>query len=76
MRSNGEFKWNGKRIYLSQVLVKQPIGLKPIDDDHWELFYSFHRLGVFNARTLRFSRINIGIKTNDIICKPCPRSIL
>ena len=52
VRSNGEFKWNSKRIYLSQVLVKQPIGLKSIDDDHWELFYSFHRLGVFNARTL------------------------
>ena len=51
VRCNGEFKWCGQRIYLSQVLAKEPIGLKPLDEDRWEIRYSFHRLATFDART-------------------------
>jgi putative transposase len=29
----------GKRLYVSQVLSGQPIGLRPTDDDEWEMHY-------------------------------------
>jgi hypothetical protein len=50
VRHNGEIKWRGKLLYISEVLAKEPVGLKPIDDDRWELRYSFHLLGVLDER--------------------------
>ena len=51
VRHSGEFKWRGRLIYLSEVLAKEPSGLVACDNDCWEIRYSFHLLGVLNART-------------------------
>lgn len=51
VRHNGEIKWRGDLLYVSELLAKEPVGLKPIDDDCWELRYSFHLLGVLDERT-------------------------
>lgn len=50
VRHNGEIKWRGELIYVSEVLAKEPVGLKPIDNDKWEVRYSFHLLGVLDER--------------------------
>jgi transposase InsO family protein len=55
VRHNGEIKWRGERLYLSEVLAKEPVGLKPIDDHRWELRYSFHLLGVLDERNKNIS---------------------
>ncbi len=51
VRQNGEIKWRGELLYVSEVLAKEPVGLKPIDDHSRELRYSFHLLGVLDERT-------------------------
>lgn len=51
VRHNGEIKWAGRLVYVSEVLAQEPVGLKPIDEDRFELRYSFHLLGVFDPRT-------------------------
>jgi transposase InsO family protein len=51
VRHNGESKWRGEFIYVSEVLAKEPLGLTPIDNDTWQLRYSFHVLGVLDERT-------------------------
>lgn len=51
VRHNGEIKWRGEHIYVSEVLAKEPVGLKPIDTYKWELRYSFHLLGTLDERT-------------------------
>jgi transposase InsO family protein len=51
VRHNGELKWRGRLIYLSQVLAQEPIGLVACDNDCWEIRYSFHLLGFLNERT-------------------------
>ena len=33
VRHNGEIKWRGELLYLSEVLAKEPVGLKPIDEE-------------------------------------------
>ncbi len=53
VRQNGEIKWCGRLLYVSEILAKEPIGLKPISDHQWELRYSFHRLGILDMRTLK-----------------------
>jgi len=50
VRHNGEIKWRGHLLYLSEVLAKEPVGLKPIDNEKWELRYSFHLLGVLDEK--------------------------
>jgi len=55
VRHNGEIKWRGELIYVSEVLAKEPVGLKPIDDHKWEVRYSFHRLGVLDEKTKNIS---------------------
>jgi len=50
-RHNGEIKWHGDFIYVSQVLAQEPLGLKQINQEQWELLYSFHRLGILDERT-------------------------
>lgn len=51
VRYNGEIKWHGDLIYVSQVLAQEPLGLKQIDEQQWEVRYSFHRLGILDQRT-------------------------
>lgn len=58
VRHNGEIRWKGHLIYVSEVLAKEPIGIRPIDDFLWELRYSFHPLGVFDERTQQISPPN------------------
>ncbi|KAB2961113.1 MAG: transposase [Candidatus Methylomirabilis oxygeniifera] len=50
VRHNGEIKWRGARIYVSDVLAHEPVGLTLIDEDAWEVRYSFHVLGVLEQR--------------------------
>jgi transposase InsO family protein len=45
VRHNGQIKWKGRLLYVSEVLAKEPIGLMQVDNDRWELRYSFHLLG-------------------------------
>ena len=51
VRGNGEFKWRGRLLYLSEVLAKEPIGLVACANDCFEVRYSFHVVGVLNDRT-------------------------
>lgn len=36
---NGYIKWKGASLRLTHLLGGQPVGLKEIDNDEWELFY-------------------------------------
>lgn len=51
VRHSGEIKWRGQLLYLSEVLAKEPVGLKQIDEHKWELRYSFHLLGILDDST-------------------------
>lgn len=51
VRHNGEIKWKGRLIYLSEALAGEPVGLLPKDKNLWEINFSFHPLGVLNDST-------------------------
>jgi transposase InsO family protein len=51
VRYNGEIKWCGHLIYVSQVLAQEPLGLKQIDHNQWEVRYSFLLLATLDQRT-------------------------
>lgn len=53
VRHNGEIKWRGERIYVSEVLAKEPLGLRRIDEEQWEVHFSFYLLGILDQRLKR-----------------------
>jgi transposase InsO family protein len=49
VRSSGEILWHCKRIYISQALSGEQIGLLQLEDEHkWEIRYGFLKLGILD----------------------------
>jgi hypothetical protein len=53
VRHNGEIKWQGECIYLSESLVGQQIGLEPVGEGRWAVHFETLRLGVLDERKKR-----------------------
>lgn len=50
VRSNGEIKWRGQLLYVSEVLVGEFVALEPCAEGLWNLYYRFHLLGQVDDR--------------------------
>ena len=37
VRSNGEIKWQGGLIFISEALIGEAIAIEEIDEDHWQV---------------------------------------
>ena len=49
VRSSGEIIWHCKRIYVSQALAGEYVGLLQLDDEHkWEISYGTQKLGILD----------------------------
>lgn len=51
VRSNGQIKWQGHLLFVSEALIGEPIGLVQVAEDHWQLQFCSMTLGVLNMRT-------------------------
>jgi transposase InsO family protein len=51
VRSNGEIRWKGDLIFISETLVGEPIALEQKEEHVWEMRYSFHPLGMLHDTT-------------------------
>jgi putative transposase len=70
VRHNGQIKWKGHFIYISQALAKEPIGLMQISEEEWEVRFSFHLLGILNERIVKV----LPVTKKDRKCNLCARS--
>jgi len=55
VRHNGEIRWNGEFIYVSEALAGEPVALKQKDEHHWEIRFSSYPLGVLNELTMKIT---------------------
>ena len=55
----GVFSWKGRMLCTHRMLARQPVALRAIDDDEWELFYGPVLLGYVLLRggQLRIERV-------------------
>lgn len=51
VRTNGEIKWQGTLLFLSESLAGQRIGLEEVDDGVWSIVYAHIELGRLDERT-------------------------
>jgi putative transposase len=57
VRSNGEIQWQGRKLFVSESLIGQRVGLEPVADGVWALHFLNAELGVLDARDWRVRRI-------------------
>ncbi len=49
VRTNGEIKWQGQRVYLSEALCGEPVGLMPQDDRYWTVHFGPLQIGLLDS---------------------------
>jgi putative transposase len=55
VRSNGCIKWRGEFVYISQALAGEPVALRQVGEQTWEVMFSFYSLGILDERTGKVS---------------------
>lgn len=53
VRETGELKIDGQRLFLSEVLAREVVGLDPVDDHLTEIYFGSLLLGYYDARQRR-----------------------
>lgn len=53
VRSNGEIKWGGDLIFVSEALVGEPVGVAETETGDWIIRFADHPLGLIDRRTRR-----------------------
>lgn len=59
VRHNGDIKWKGGRIYVSEALVGEAIGLKQMDNHYWGIYFSFLPLGILDELNMRITPLKV-----------------
>ena len=59
VRSNGEMRWKGGKIYLGEALIGQWVGLEPVGEGWWDVHFMSQRLGRLDERQGRVQRIRV-----------------
>jgi len=56
VRSNGEIKWDGELVFVSQVLVGEPVGISRTAGGEWRVGYANIELGFIDVDRRRLNR--------------------
>lgn len=57
VKTNGEIRWFGKRYYLSELLVGEPVGCEMIDEGRATIYFAKFKLGIIDARGDKIIRL-------------------
>lgn len=57
VRSNGEIKWQGRRLFLSEALIGEPVGLLEIENDLWRIEFGPVPLALYHTYTQQCVRL-------------------
>ena len=58
VKAQGCFRWKKNDVFLTEVLWGEPIGLLPIDDHTFEVYFAHLPLALFNHRLLRLTPLS------------------
>ena len=56
VRSNGEIRWGGEIIFVSDALVGEPVGVAETDTGDWIVRFADLPLGIIDRRTRKLRR--------------------
>ncbi len=67
VRSNGEVKWQGSKVYLSWALKGEPVGLIPEDDRHLAICFGPLQIGTLDTYTKKVLRTPIQVLPMSLV---------
>jgi len=53
VRTNGDIKWKGNRVFLSEALAGEPVGLKQISERTWAIYYGPLEIGMLDETSMK-----------------------
>jgi putative transposase len=56
VRHNGEIKWNGGLVYVSQTLAGEPVAVEEAADGEWMVRFYAYPLGIIDMRHMKLRR--------------------
>ena len=62
VRSNGEIKWGGERIFISEVLTGEPVAIAQTDNGEWRVRFADVTLGFIDPKRQRLYRKSLAAK--------------
>jgi len=65
VRSNGEVKWRGELIYISEALIGEAVGISERYDGHWLVSFADVPLVLIDRKTRKPSRFGPGRPPNN-----------
>ena len=54
----GQFSWKHQEVFLTEALIGQPIGLLPVDEDRFLVYFAQFPLATFDKRTLQVKKLS------------------
>jgi transposase InsO family protein len=45
----GQMRWSGDSVFVAHALEGEPVGLEPIDDRRWRVWFSFQEIGILDS---------------------------
>jgi putative transposase len=56
VRSNGEIRWGGEMIFLSETLIGEPVGIAETEAGDWLVRFADIDLGIIDRRSKKLRR--------------------
>jgi transposase InsO family protein len=53
----GEISWKHQEVFLTEALIGERVGLEPIDDRYWRVYFAAFPIALFDSRELRMQKI-------------------
>jgi hypothetical protein len=50
VRKSGQMKWGGRNVRVTNALRDERIGLQPVGDGVWQVWFGSYELGIFDER--------------------------
>ena len=60
VRSNGEIRWGGEMIFLSEALIGEPVGIAETEAGDWRVRFADVDLGIIDRRSKKLRRFTAG----------------
>jgi len=54
--SSGQMRWKSEYVFVAHPLETETVGLEPIADGYWRVWFSFYEIGVLDAARSRIYR--------------------
>jgi transposase InsO family protein len=58
VRSTGQIKWQGHTVFVAEALIGEPIALRQIAEDYWQVWFCHLKLGLLNTRRNKIERLD------------------